>query len=146
MNNCRGKGRDLGVRARGRAVIRALPRGLQEDADVIGDALERRFRFHEGELIRVCEARLDARMNARIDARAPERPDARAPDAELPGEPDHIWDCRMHDYASVSHPHGEALGPGARCICTEREKNAKSAGHTRRSNYRSIYRRSALAC
>lgn len=120
--------------------------------------------------MRVSDARLDARLNGRIDSRAPERrdsraseptfdwinelqwqperPDSRAPDAELhaptdlPDARDHIGDCRMNDYASVSHPYGEALGPGAQWVCAEREKNAKSAGHTRRS----IHRGGAQAC
>ena len=132
----KGRGREVGVRGWGccGASEAALPRGWLDEVAVIGDALANHFRFHEGDLTRVFDARRDARMNARIDARTPERQDAGTPDVMLYW-PSEIYDYERNDYASVSHPHGEALGPGARCVCTEREKNAKSAGHTRRSFY-----------
>ena len=139
-----------GARAFGRSGVRgALPRDLQDDDEVIGDVLDGRFRFHAGDVANAPDVRIDARLDARIDARAPERPDSRAPDALAEDNSNSISISNSRDVgegenfnASVSHPHGEALGPGARCDCTEREKNAKSAGHTRRS----FYRGSARAC
>jgi hypothetical protein len=75
--------------------------------------------------------RLNDRRDLRIDARAPERASvglvyrARAPGEEYFHEND----------ASVSHPHGEAPGPGARLAGAECEKHAlggtRSLGTTR---------------
>ena len=62
----------------------------------------------------------DARLDARQDARARDMLDVC--ERTQPMEED-------HDYADVSHPHGEALGPGAQTSCTESEKNAFGGMH-----------------
>lgn len=80
---------------------------------------------------------LGGRDDARVDARA----DHRAPD--IAAEAIRTSRSRMSDLfellnetmfldhnASVSHPHGEALRPGARRLCAEREKNAFGGAHS----------------
>ncbi len=69
--------------------------------------------------------RLNDRRDVRIDARVSERAGVcRAGHlaAQRPSGFTRIED--PEDDASVSHPHGEALGPGARSECAEREKHA----------------------
>ena len=72
----------------------------------------------------------DDRINVRIDGRVSE-PASAAPGTDvglmtrpvgLP--PGNATELRNDEQASVSHPHGEALGPGARSDCAGREKHA----------------------
>lgn len=73
---------------------------------------------------RMEEASPDARMDARFDARAGQFASIEAAE---PGSGDQIQ--TIHGYADAFHPHGEALGPGAQRLCTEREKNAFGGAH-----------------
>jgi hypothetical protein len=91
---------------------------------VIGDPADNHFHA-----AMVLIERTDARIDQRLDCRALEHP---SPGARRPSpERGSVSDNDDIDYASVFHPHGEALGPGELKIGTVREKNAAAAGHTR---------------
>jgi hypothetical protein len=98
-------------RTRSRELTQSVRKGARQSREDAGD-------------------RIDARINVRNDARAV-APAGAAPvwaaspfaPAPWPGDRRAVQ-YSTRDQASVSHPHGEALGPGARSDCAGREKHA----------------------
>jgi hypothetical protein len=74
-------------------------------------------------------AHVELGANALSDARLDAREDARARDMLDVCERTLQRLDQDLDYADVSHPHGEALGPGAQTHCTGREKHAFGGMH-----------------
>ena len=106
---------------------------------VIGDPAD--YHYHAAAMVLI--ERTDARIDQRLDCRADKHPSVVSlslslslsavcqPQQTTDNDKDYDNDNDVFNYASVFHPHGEALGPGELKIGTVREKNAAAAGHTR---------------